>query len=81
MVSREVSVVAGVIAVAVSGLIMASPLYGAVFAYLVLGIGLLIIGIQIIAAGISGRKMRMMATKDVSRKMPIIISYGRCKQD
>jgi uncharacterized membrane protein HdeD (DUF308 family) len=65
--SRVFGVVAGVIAVAVSGLMMASPLYGAVFASLVLGIALLVIGIQIIAAGISGRKMRMMATKDVSR--------------
>ena len=65
--SRVFGVVAGVIAVAVSGLMMASPLYGAVFASLVVGIALLVIGIQIIAAGISGRKMRMMATKDVSR--------------
>jgi uncharacterized membrane protein HdeD (DUF308 family) len=65
--SRVFGVVAGVIAVAVSGLIMASPLYGAVFASLVLGIALLVIGIQIIAAGVSGRKMRMMATKGVSR--------------
>jgi uncharacterized membrane protein HdeD (DUF308 family) len=65
--SRVFGVVAGVIAVAVSGLMMASPLYGAVFASLVLGIALLVIGIQIIAAGVSGRKMRMMATKDVSR--------------
>ncbi len=65
--SRVFGVVAGVIAVAVSGLMMASPLYGAVFASLVLGIALLVIGIQIIASGVSGRKMRMMATKDVSR--------------
>ena len=65
--SRVFGVVAGVIAVAVSGLMMASPLYGAVFASLVLGIALLVIGIQIISAGVSGRKMRMMATKDVSR--------------
>lgn len=65
--SRGFSVVAGGIAVAVSGLIMASPLYGAVFASLVLGIALLVIGIQIIAGGLAGRKMRMMATKAVSR--------------
>jgi len=65
--SRVFSIVAGGIAVAVSGLIMASPLYGAVFASLLLGMTLLLIGIQIIVAGVAGRKMRMMATKDVSR--------------
>ena len=61
--ARGFSIGAGVIAIALSGLIMASPLYGAIFvsilASFILGIALLILGIEIIASGISGRKMQI----------------------
>ncbi len=60
--ARGFSVGAGVIAIALSGLILASPLYGAIFVSilvsLILGIALLILGIEIIASGISGRKIQ-----------------------
>ncbi|HET7149092.1 MAG TPA: DUF308 domain-containing protein [Candidatus Nitrosopolaris sp.] len=61
--ARGFSIGAGVIAIALFGLIMASPLYGAIFVSilvsLILGIALLILGIEIIASGISGRKMQI----------------------
>jgi len=61
--TRGFSIGAGVIAIALSGLIMASPLFGTIFVSflvsLILGIALLILGIEIIASGISGRKMQI----------------------
>ena len=61
--ARGFSIGAGIIAIALFGLIMASPLYGAIFVSilvsLILGIALLILGIEIIASGISGRKMQI----------------------
>jgi uncharacterized membrane protein HdeD (DUF308 family) len=61
--ARGFSIGAGIIAIALSGLIMASPLYGTIFVSilvsLILGIALLILGIEIIASGISGRKMQI----------------------
>jgi uncharacterized membrane protein HdeD (DUF308 family) len=40
----------------VAGLIIASPLFGAVLAGLLIGIVLLIVGIEMISAGIGGRE-------------------------
>jgi len=61
--ARGFSIGAGVIAIALSGLIMASPFYGtilvSILVSLILGIALLILGIEIIATGISGRKMQI----------------------
>jgi uncharacterized membrane protein HdeD (DUF308 family) len=61
--ARGFSIGAGVIAIALSGLIMASPFYGtilvSILVSLILGIALLILGIEIIASGISGRKMQI----------------------
>jgi uncharacterized membrane protein HdeD (DUF308 family) len=57
--ARGFSIGAGVIAIALSVLIMFSPVYGAILVSFLLGIALLIIGIEIIASGISGRKMQM----------------------
>jgi uncharacterized membrane protein HdeD (DUF308 family) len=53
---RGFSIVVGVIAIALSVLIMASPLFGAVLAGIMIGIALLITGIQIIASGIAGKQ-------------------------
>ena len=53
---RGFSIGVGVIAVIFAILIMASPFFGAVLAGLIIGIILLIIGIQMISAGIGGRE-------------------------
>jgi uncharacterized membrane protein HdeD (DUF308 family) len=55
--SRAFSVVAGAIAIGLSILIFASPLLGAVFVGILLAISLLINGIQIIVAGVTGRRV------------------------
>jgi uncharacterized membrane protein HdeD (DUF308 family) len=51
------SIVAGAIAIGLSILIFASPLLGAVFVGMVLAISLLINGIQVIVAGVTGRRV------------------------
>src|SRR5215469_3713234 len=60
--ARGFSIGAGALAIAISFLVMASPYAGAVFVSLFLGIALLIIGIEIIAVGWTGRKMQLMPT-------------------
>ena len=55
--SRAFSVVAGAIAIGLSIMIFASPLLGAVFLGILLAISLLINGIQIIVAGVTGRRV------------------------
>src|SRR5215207_356222 len=54
--SRWGSIGVGVLAVIFAILIMASPFFGAVLAGLIIGIILIIIGIQMISAGIAGRE-------------------------
>ena len=58
--ARGFSIGAGALAIAISFLVMASPFAGAVFVSVFLGIALLIIGIEIIAVGATGRKMQMI---------------------
>jgi uncharacterized membrane protein HdeD (DUF308 family) len=55
--ARGFSIGAGALAIAISFLVMASPFAGAVFVSVFLGIALLIIGIEIIAVGWTGRRM------------------------
>ena len=55
--SRAFSIVAGIFGIGVSILIFASPFLGAVFAGILISIALLIIGIQIITAGATGRRI------------------------
>jgi uncharacterized membrane protein HdeD (DUF308 family) len=57
--ARGFSIGAGALAIALSFLVMASPHAGAVFVSFFLGIALLIIGIEIIAVGWSGRRMQL----------------------
>jgi uncharacterized membrane protein HdeD (DUF308 family) len=57
--ARGFSIGAGALAIAISFLVMASPHAGAVFVSLFLGIALLIIGIEIIAVGWTGRRMQI----------------------
>jgi len=59
---RGFSIGAGALAIALSFLVMASPYAGAVFVSLFLGIALLIIGIEVIAVGWSGKKMQLTPT-------------------
>ena len=63
---RGFSIGVGVIAVIFAILIMASPFFGAVLAGLIIGIILIIIGIQMISAGIGGREtsLRPQGLKD-----------------
>jgi len=60
--ARGFSIGAGALAIVLSFLIMASPYAGAVFVSLFLGIALLIIGIEIIAVGWTGRRMQLTPT-------------------
>jgi uncharacterized membrane protein HdeD (DUF308 family) len=55
--SRVFSIIAGIFSIGVSILIFASPFLGAVFAGVLISIALLIIGIQIITAGATGRRI------------------------
>lgn len=57
--ARGFSIGAGALAISLSVLVMASPLAGAIFVSTILAIGLLIIGIEIIVLGTTGR-MKMM---------------------
>ena len=57
--ARGFSIGAGALAIALSFLVMASPHAGAVFVSVFLGIALLIIGIEIIAVGWTGRRMQL----------------------
>lgn len=53
---RGFSIGVGVLSVVISALILAVPFFGAVFAGLLIGISLLIVGIQMLAAGLSTRQ-------------------------
>ena len=57
--ARGFSIGAGALAIAISFLVMASPYAGALFISIFLGIALLIIGIEIIAVGATGRRMQI----------------------
>jgi len=59
--SRIFSIVAGVIEIGLSLMIMAAPVIGAELVSLLLAIALLIVGIQIISAGVDGRQLRIGA--------------------
>jgi uncharacterized membrane protein HdeD (DUF308 family) len=53
---RGFTIGVGILAVIISVMILASPVFGAVFAGLIIAMALLIIGIQMLAAGVSGRR-------------------------
>jgi uncharacterized membrane protein HdeD (DUF308 family) len=46
----------GVLNVAISVLVLASPLFGAILAGIMIGFSLLIVGIQMITTGVMGRR-------------------------
>ena len=57
--SRMFRIAAGVIAIVLALVIIASPVIGAALVGILLGISLLIIGIEIITRGVSGRKISL----------------------
>lgn len=59
--SRIFSIVAGVIEIGLSLMILAAPVIGVEFVSFLLAIALLIVGIQIIAAGITGSRFRVLS--------------------
>jgi uncharacterized membrane protein HdeD (DUF308 family) len=59
--SRIFSIAAGVIEIGLSLMIMAAPVIGVELVSFLLAIALLIVGIQIIASGVSGRRTRIRA--------------------
>jgi uncharacterized membrane protein HdeD (DUF308 family) len=63
---RGFSIGAGALAVILSFLVMGSPYAGAVAVSVFVGIALLIIGIEIVVVGVSGRRMPMMPS-DIRR--------------
>ena len=52
----------GVLAVIISIMVLVSPFFGAALAGFLIGIALLIIGIQVISAGITGRQARLRSS-------------------
>jgi uncharacterized membrane protein HdeD (DUF308 family) len=64
--ARGFSIGAGALAISLSLIVMASPLAGAIFVSTILTISLLIIGIEIIVVGTSGR-IKMMSGKTIGR--------------
>jgi uncharacterized membrane protein HdeD (DUF308 family) len=61
--SRAFLIGVGILAVAISIAVLASPLFGAVLAGTIIAIGLLITGIQMIVAGIQGRRARITSNE------------------
>jgi uncharacterized membrane protein HdeD (DUF308 family) len=53
----------GVLNVIISTLVLASPLFGAVLAGIMIGLSLLIVGIEMIAAGVSGRQQQSISAR------------------
>jgi uncharacterized membrane protein HdeD (DUF308 family) len=54
--SRALSVAAGALAIALSIMIMVSPMFGIALAGIIVGVALLVYGIRLVVTGISGRK-------------------------
>lgn len=60
--SRGFSIGAGILAIIISMIILASPLFGVELAGIFIGIALIIIGVQMISAGVAGRKLTLPST-------------------
>ena len=59
---RALSIGSGILAIVLSILVMVSPAFGAAFAGVIIAIGLLIIGMYMIAAGIEGTRLKLPGT-------------------
>jgi uncharacterized membrane protein HdeD (DUF308 family) len=58
--SRTLLIGVGILAVILSIAVLASPLFGAVLAGIIIGVALLITGIQMVIAGIQGTRLRIL---------------------
>jgi uncharacterized membrane protein HdeD (DUF308 family) len=65
-VSRAFLIGVGILAVALSAAVLISPFFGAILAGIIIGIGLLITGIQMIFVGIQGRRAQIPSS-DITR--------------
>jgi uncharacterized membrane protein HdeD (DUF308 family) len=66
-ISRVFLIGVGILAIVLSAAVLISPFFGARLAGIIIGIGLLITGIQMIYAGIQGRRMQTPTTSHISR--------------
>src|SRR5919112_1376112 len=66
-ISRAFLIGVGILAIVLSVSVLASPFFGARLAGIIIAIGLLITGIQMIYAGILGRRMQTSTTSHTSR--------------
>ena len=66
-ISRAFLIGVGVLAIALSVSVLVSPFFGARLAGIIIAIGLLITGIQMIYSGILGRRMQTSTTSHTSR--------------
>lgn len=66
-ISRAFLIGVGILAIVLSVSVLASPFFGARLAGIIIAIGLLITGIQMIFAGIQGRRMQTPTTSHTSR--------------
>lgn len=57
--SRGFAIGVGVLEVIIAGMIIVSPFFGAVLAGFLIGVALLIVGIEIVSAGFGGREVRL----------------------
>ena len=64
---RGAKVGVGALAIILSFFVMFSPFLGAALLSLIIGVALLILGIEIIAVGIKGSRVRMMPKGDIGR--------------
>ena len=67
-ISRAFLVGVGIMAVALSVAVLLSPFFGATLAGIIIGIGLLITGIQMIFTGIQGRSRAQITSSDIADK-------------
>ena len=67
-ISRAFLVGVGIMAVALSVAVLISPFFGATLAGIIIGIGLLITGVQMIFTGIQGRRRVQITNSDVADK-------------
>jgi uncharacterized membrane protein HdeD (DUF308 family) len=57
--SRAFGIIAGIFSLIIAILIMVSPIWGAFIAGIMISVALLVVGLQIIAAGVTGRRMSL----------------------
>jgi uncharacterized membrane protein HdeD (DUF308 family) len=65
--SRAFLIGVGIMAVVLSAAVLLSPFFGATLAGIIIGIGLLITGIQMIFTGIQGRRRAQTPSSDITR--------------